>query len=365
MEQQSKKYYLESLRGIAALSVAIHHFDIGSIFNNGFTEQAWILVDLFFVLSGYLIALNYLSKIQTTSDLYIFQKRRFWRLYPLHVTMLFVFLGIEVAKYIFETYTHIKPSEPAFSINNLSTFIQNLLFLQNTINLEFAWNFPSWTIAAEFYTYFLFASLVLMLGEHKRARHVVFILVVIAAAITLHLRGLLAGDAGIYRCLLSFFLGCLLFEFEQYFKLKRSNFGSAPAACLLFAGILFVIYAAPLGSPLFFIFPLLCAALIFTLNHTLPDAIILKALEHRWLVYLGTVSYGVYMIHIALWWVFKQALRFVVETPTYVDESGRTYLAMDNLIFATATHIVGLAILFMLAHTSFKWLEQPLTKKFY
>lgn len=365
MEQHRKKYYLESLRGIAALSVAIHHFDIGSIFNNSFTEQAWILVDLFFVLSGYLIALNYLSKIQTASDLYIFQKRRFWRLYPLHVTMLFVFLGIEIAKYIFETYTHIQSSEPAFSVNNLSTFVQNLLLLQNTINLQFAWNFPSWTIAAEFYTYFLFASLVLMLGGHRRARLLVFILVLIAAALALHFRGLLAGDSGIYRCIFSFFLGCLLFEFEQYFRLKRSNFGSAPAACLLFAAILFVIYAAPLGSPLFFIFPLLCAALIFTLNHTSPDAMILKIFEHGWLVYLGTVSYGIYMIHIALWWVFKQALRFVVDAPTYVDESGRTVLVMDNLIFATATHIVGLAALLTLAHYSFKWLERPLMRKFY
>jgi peptidoglycan/LPS O-acetylase OafA/YrhL len=38
---------LESLRGIAAISVAFFHFNVESYFNNSFTKNAWLMVDFF------------------------------------------------------------------------------------------------------------------------------------------------------------------------------------------------------------------------------------------------------------------------------------------------------------------------------
>ena len=70
MQQEVKKiFYLESLRGLAALSVAFYHFDIGSLLtNNAFVKNSWLMVDFFFVLSGFVIALNFQSKIYNFTD---------------------------------------------------------------------------------------------------------------------------------------------------------------------------------------------------------------------------------------------------------------------------------------------------------
>ena len=46
--KKEKLVVLESLRGVAAISVAFFHFNTGSIFNNGFTNNAWLMVDFFF-----------------------------------------------------------------------------------------------------------------------------------------------------------------------------------------------------------------------------------------------------------------------------------------------------------------------------
>ena len=89
---------LESLRGFAAVSVALFHFNVGSSFNNSFTNNAGIMVDFFFVLSGFVIALSYMEKIKNCNDLVSFQKKRFWRLYPLHMVMLLIFVLLEFIK---------------------------------------------------------------------------------------------------------------------------------------------------------------------------------------------------------------------------------------------------------------------------
>ena len=50
------------------------------------------MVDFFFVLSGFVIALNFQSKIYNFTDVINFQARRFFRLYPLHFFMLLIYL---------------------------------------------------------------------------------------------------------------------------------------------------------------------------------------------------------------------------------------------------------------------------------
>ena len=51
---------LETLRGLAALIVAFYHFPGESIF---FVKEGFMAVYFFFSLSGFVIALNYFSKI--------------------------------------------------------------------------------------------------------------------------------------------------------------------------------------------------------------------------------------------------------------------------------------------------------------
>ena len=53
---REKLTYLESLRGIAALTVVILHWDVNSILNNNFTKNGWLMVDFFF---GFFMVSNY------------------------------------------------------------------------------------------------------------------------------------------------------------------------------------------------------------------------------------------------------------------------------------------------------------------
>ena len=99
---QGKILYLESLRGIAALNVAMYHASLvggeSFIVTNSFVKNADLMVDFFFVLSGFVIAYNYSDRIFNFASLTQFQTKRFLRLYPLHFLTLLIFLAIELAK---------------------------------------------------------------------------------------------------------------------------------------------------------------------------------------------------------------------------------------------------------------------------
>ena len=160
--KKNKFLALESLRGVAAISVAIFHFSIGSHLNTEFTKNAWLMVDFFFVLSGFVIALNYQDHIKTFENLKVFQYKRFLRLYPLHLLMLFVFLGIECMKYLVEIKFNLVANNPAFRDSDLGAFIAHIFLLQNWTMDHTSFNGISWSISAEFYTYAIFGSLLLV-----------------------------------------------------------------------------------------------------------------------------------------------------------------------------------------------------------
>ena len=53
-------YALDSWRGIAAVMVALFHMPIAwSLYDVGIVRHAWLFVDFFFVLSGFVIAFTY------------------------------------------------------------------------------------------------------------------------------------------------------------------------------------------------------------------------------------------------------------------------------------------------------------------
>jgi peptidoglycan/LPS O-acetylase OafA/YrhL len=191
------------------LSVTLYHFNVGSHFNNEFVANAWLMVDFFFVLSGFVISLNYQSRIDSVTNLFHFQYKRFLRLYPLHLLMLMAFLGIEVARYFAEVQFNMVTSSRAFSENNFISFIANIFLLQNWTQSSLTWNFPSWSISAEFYTYAIFGLTVLLSQKYKLLMSVVSILFVLGAGSILLEKGMGTDYVtGPSRCIYSFFYRC-------------------------------------------------------------------------------------------------------------------------------------------------------------
>src|SRR6476620_11499457 len=86
----TKTFYpgLDALRGIAVLNVIFSHFYI----NNAKWEWGWMGVDLFFVISGFLITLILLRTDKTTLTFFRnFYARRVLRIFPLCLALLVVF----------------------------------------------------------------------------------------------------------------------------------------------------------------------------------------------------------------------------------------------------------------------------------
>lgn len=136
---------LDFLRGIAILLVLLRHRSISECTTN----MGWIGVDLFFVLSGFLVAgLLFKEYIKlNTIDVKRFLIRRGFKIYPLYyLTYLFYLI------YLF-----------CFEKIKILPIVSDLLFVQNYIlGLGFAYP-ASWSLAIEEHFY-IFFSIALLLG---------------------------------------------------------------------------------------------------------------------------------------------------------------------------------------------------------
>ncbi|WP_409425544.1 acyltransferase family protein [Pseudoalteromonas sp. RW-H-Ap-1] len=114
-----------------------------------------IFVDFFFILSGFVIAHAYKSKIDSL-NFQAYMQNRFARIYPLHLALLLAWLVFLSLKHLLYTQLNLGNTDPLIN-NDFTSFFLNL-FLLNAHNLDdqLTWNAPSWSIGAEFYTYLLF-----------------------------------------------------------------------------------------------------------------------------------------------------------------------------------------------------------------
>ncbi len=152
---------LDSVRGVAALCVVFYHMAWTSpIEPLHFVRNSYLMVDLFFVLSGFVIFYAYGERLKTGTQFWQFMWLRFWRLYPLHFALLIVWLGIECIKALLQWRVGHVSVNPAFSSNNLGSFLANL-FLVQSLHLfkNSTYNYPAWSISVEFYTYVVFGVL--------------------------------------------------------------------------------------------------------------------------------------------------------------------------------------------------------------
>src|SRR6202035_3139975 len=151
---------LDSWRGIAALLVAIFHLNVlSAVYSLDFFRNAFLFVDFFFVLSGFVITHSYGDRLGTLEGVGTFAVRRFNRLWPLHAIVLLAFVLVEVAKVLMATRGASFSTSPFTGANSPSAVLLNLVFGQSIglVN-QLTWNPPSWSIAAEFWTYLIFAA---------------------------------------------------------------------------------------------------------------------------------------------------------------------------------------------------------------
>lgn len=359
-QQKEKLLYLESLRGIAALIVALFHaqFLQGSLVTDSFLRHGYLMVDFFFVLSGYVIALNYYDRIKSLQNIWVFQARRFLRLYPLHIMTFLVFVGIECAKYIFEINAGVVANNPAFTKNDWWAGLQHITLTHSLFQDEGTFNEPSWSISAEFYTYLIFAFLLLLKSDI--IRKIMFVTGVVIAGTYGLWQPTLFPNAPLLmedfvRCIYCFFIGVVV-----YLALRNTQW-TMPSfmAFIGVAGAFSILVLRPYIDGA--LIPIIFAFAILTLVKT-DKSLVKSLLEKPVLVFLGTISYGIYMWHEAVWWVMNNGLKYVAKVPQILHEpSGKKIMDLaDFQIYGIL--IFGIGATVILSWLSYKLIEMPINK---
>jgi peptidoglycan/LPS O-acetylase OafA/YrhL len=290
---------LDSLRGLAALGVTLFwhygHFGPGRPFGGAVADWLYsyglMLVDLLFLLSGFVLSHVYLEKIakRRVRPLEFFVLR-FSRLYPLHLLTLVVVASLQLYR------AHSGLGAFVYEANDFFHLLLNLAFLQyGVVRTAYSFNGPSWSLTVEELAYLaFFASLYFFGGRHRLA-----FLALLAAGAAVNLLGWDAHvlNLDVSRGLVGFFSGCLAYRLHRVAEASRRSRLLAAAAAVLLAGVVFHYtrsgyppVSATLLAHSLLIFP---AVVLVVLNVPLAA----RVFSLRPLAYLGEISYSVYMIH--------------------------------------------------------------------
>lgn len=347
----NKNLPLESLRGIAAIAVVIFHFNFTTpLVNNPLIQHAYVMVDFFFVLSGFVIAMNYQHRLENFNAVWQFQCRRFWRLYPLHFFIIMIFVLRDLRFAISQCLNgHMSP--PMFQWEYVPKLGHNLLLTQAMFVEKLSFNWPSWSISTEFYTYLVFALTVCFF---KRFRILAYLLLIAGSGWLAWQWGFGLKSAslyGIYRCLYSFFLGAMAYEYYRHFPANRKSF---LPTCLLITSLVSVITLT--DSQIEMVIPLIFCITIVAVASMENQTPLKKLLSHRVLVYLGKISYSVYMTHAFVILMFLTVMRRYTSIPTTTDARGYIHYNTHPLT-GTLLILLAIAIVIGISHLTYHLIE--------
>jgi peptidoglycan/LPS O-acetylase OafA/YrhL len=292
---------LTGIRGLAAIWVLIYHFQ--SYLNDVFGELKWLApvidrgpygVDLFFCLSGFIIAHVYLERFlgnqnDKKKELRQFFFKRFARLYPVYlITTLIALFMFVVAQAIGHQFGNISGDNLTFP-----TLIKNVFAIQ-ILDQSPSLNYPSWSVSAEFLAYLSFPILVYcVFGKIKRRRLASGILLFLSISLyELQIFFEVFKNDAIIRVLTEFVMGlsCYLLIKDLNFSQKRSNILRLLMTTLFIASL----YAIPTEMILDAFIPLsLLGIIAANFFHNSPN----RGLGRKVFVKLGLWSYSLYLTH--------------------------------------------------------------------
>ena len=296
-KQTGQRYEaLDALRGVCACMVALMHFQTtGAISNSPLVKSSFLFVDFFFVLSGFVISAGYRAKLEQGFSVGKFMALRLGRVYPLHFVLLMAFLAFEIVFAL--GLLGSADRKPFVDIYSVGTLISSLLLVQIFTGPDAApWNGPSWSIAAEVWTYLLFA-LLFRFGR-RLVLPLCFLIIVVACLYipTLTDRYLyLFHDGALARCLLGFALGVIAYDVRS--RVPALPLGRTTSTIIEVGAVIATVAAlvsfgsGPAMMAIPFVF--LAAVLLFSFEGGAISAF----LKTRPLLMIGALSYSIYMVH--------------------------------------------------------------------
>ena len=300
------------------------------------------MVDLFFILSGYVMLHSYGSRLGSFDEAARFIRARFARLYPLHIATLAGFLAIETLKWMTVRFGFAHIATVPFAANSSGTLALHLLLLQGMgFEPQPTWNVPSWSIGVEFWLYVVFAASMLLL-KSRRIAIAALILASAGLALSWTLEHSLSAtaDHAFFRGLAGFFTGVLL----KAANLRASKTLLGPISLAVIA---FLSIKSTRGPADFLVIPLFAALIAAAANQDLSAP--------KSLLWTGKVSYSIYLVHPLIVWCFEFVLQYVMKTP----RDG--YYAISTWTGDLLT-VLLLAILLPVTAVTYAQIEDPLRR---
>jgi peptidoglycan/LPS O-acetylase OafA/YrhL len=359
---------IDGLRAISILAVVIYHLDI-YLFDNLFFKGGFIGVDIFFVISGYLITSLILKEININNNFSFsnFYDRRARRLLP---ALLFVIIIISIAGYFIllpESLFELSKSIVAaiFFIHNI--YLWGTGFTYGEANLLFKPFVNLWSLSVEEQFYLFFPIFLLFIITYfKRFTFLIlfclFLFSILAAnwmsKTDLNIEYTILGKLFFFFDKFNFYFifgrifeltsGSLLSYFEIYHIKKCNYIKSKPilkkvgTSC----GILFILFSFlffdlnSISHPsLITIVPIIGTILIIFFST--EDDLITKLLSIKLFIFFGLISYSLYLWHYPIF----------------------SYLRYLELFEQQWVKIASVILAIFLSAFSYKYIERPFRKK--
>jgi peptidoglycan/LPS O-acetylase OafA/YrhL len=318
MIQRGRRFFatLDGIRGVAAIMVVTFH--AAPLFGNGIAQEQFLAVDIFFVLSGVVIANAYEHRLRSGLSVLNFATLRIIRLYPLYIVGTVIRLtAIGAGLIMVGSYSVGNASQLAAAL-----IVAMLMLPDPFVRLLFPLNPPAWSLFFELAGNIAYASVLRFLTCS--------VLAAVMAVSALGLAGVLyfgpqhdlhVGwsaenlSGGFFRVGYSFFAGVLLYRL-----LASQNAAAGEERRLAFVpwvilGLVAVLLGAkPQASfrpyyefaAVILLFPaIIYSALLFE-----PAGVGLRVCK-----FLGAASYAVYAIHLPLYWLISGAARRMLHVP--------------------------------------------------
>ena len=340
---------LDGLRGIAILLVIVCHYfstqvssppgTVLSLFI-GLGRANWSGVDLFFILSGFLIGGILLDNGSKVGMLKTFYIRRACRILPLYLATL-----------PFQLLTVGPPGQDwwhngVVSLANYLTFTQNFAFAW--VN-DMSWLDVTWSLAVEEQFYLLLPLLLVVLPFRIG---VAIIVAMIAAAPVLRY---LVGGVGAY--VLPFcradamLMGvmCAIFVRQPIWANRQMMFRSwlPPLFGVMFAGFFVLLYARVflLGGVFGHLYLAFFFAVVLLMSLAHSGGPITRGLRHPALQWFGLRSYGAYLFHQPIAYILHGAL---TGAPPAMTGPGTVMITLSAFVLTC-----------LLVELSYKYFERP------
>jgi peptidoglycan/LPS O-acetylase OafA/YrhL len=300
-------FWLDIIRGIAALSVVLWHWQ--HFFYNGtlahismggvdktqyplyailwpFYEHGSLAVELFFTLSGFIFFWLYGQRISNKKVSFKnYMALRLSRLYPLHLLTLFlVIIGQAYIHYLRGWYF-------VYDDYSLGAFLANITLTHRWFSSNYTFNGPVWSVSIELLLYIIFYALCFIKLEKWWQ-------VAIIIAIGWGLRNTRFDSVG--QGIISFFSGGIayyLFSWLMQHAGKKKRLLFLAILPIIVIGAIMLYYKAGIAIPSYFYGMVLFPVSITTI--ALLEATI-GAGPAKHFVFIGNISYSSYLLHFPL-----------------------------------------------------------------